>query len=134
MPTKAKILMVDDDLDFVEATKIMLENKSYQVVTACNGQEGLEKVEQERPDLIILDVMMPKKHGFEMCKELKSNPQYAQIPVLLLTAVGQNIPLSTYTVEMGLHTEADDYAEKPIETDDLVARVEDLLQRQKRAN
>lgn len=129
MSDKAKILMVDDDPDFVEAIKIMLENKSYQVVTACNGQEGKEKVEQEKPDLIILDVMMPKKHGFELCKELKKNPDFAQIPVLLLTAVGENIPTSTYSVQMGLDTEADDYLEKPVEPDVLIARVEELLQR-----
>jgi len=88
MKKQAKVLLIDDDPDFVEATKTVLESKSYQVFTAYNGDDGLSKVLEEIPDLIILDVVMPGKDGFAVCKELKENPHYyffSKIPVLLLT-------------------------------------------------
>lgn len=123
----AKILLVDDDPDFCEATKIILDSKSYEVSIAYDGVEGWEKVKAERPDLIVLDVMMPRKDGYEMCKELKKAPQYADIPVLLLTAVAENVPTSRYTTLMGMETEADDYINKPVEPSELVKRIEALL-------
>ena len=122
-----KILLVDDDMDFVEATKLILESKSYNVTSAYNGQEGLRKVKTEQPHLIILDVMMPEMDGYEVCANLKADPQYRHIPILLLTAVGENIQTSKYTKEMGLNTEADDYIPKPVEPVTLVERVENLF-------
>ncbi|MEW6001987.1 MAG: response regulator [Nitrospirota bacterium] len=124
---KKKILLVDDDADFVEATKLILESKSYNVTVAYDGQEGLKKVQTEQPDLIILDVMMPEMDGYEMCARLKADPRYNQIPILLLTAVGETIPTSKYTKEMGMRTEADDYIPKPVEPMKLVERVENLF-------
>jgi two-component system alkaline phosphatase synthesis response regulator PhoP len=123
----AKILLVDDDPDFCEATKIILESKSYEVSIAYDGIEGWEKVKDERPDLIVLDVMMPKKDGYVMCKELKADQKYAEIPVVLLTAVAENVPTSRYTTLMGMETEADDYIDKPVEPSELVKRIEALL-------
>jgi len=124
---KKKILLVDDDVDFVEATKVILESKSYDISVAHDGQEGLEKVRTERPDLIILDVMMPNMDGYEVCAKLKTDPACSRIPVLLLTAVGNAIPSSKYTKEMGMKTEADDYIPKPVEPLELVGRVEYLF-------
>jgi two-component system alkaline phosphatase synthesis response regulator PhoP len=121
------ILLVDDDMDFVEATKLILESKSYNVTSAYNGQECLKKVKTEQPHLIILDVMMPEMDGYEACAKLKADPQYRHIPILLLTAVGDNIPTSRYTKEMGMNTEADDYIPKPVEPVTLVERVENLF-------
>ena len=124
---KKKILLVDDDPDLVEAMKIILENKSYDVAVAHDGKEGLKKVETEQPNLIILDVMMPEIDGYEMCAKLKSDPQYRHIPILLLTAVGEAISTTTYTKEMGMRMEADDYIPKPVELMELVERVEKLF-------
>jgi len=122
-----KILLVDDDPDFVEAVSLILKSKKFDVVTAYNGIEGLNKVTSEKPDLIVLDVMMPEKDGYAVCKELKSNPQLRHIPVLLLTAVASHVPTTRYTQEMGLETEADDYLDKPVEPNVLVKRIESLL-------
>jgi CheY-like chemotaxis protein len=124
---KKKILLVEDDADFVEATKLILESKSYDVAVAYDGKEGLQKVKTEEPDLIILDVMMPEMDGYEVCAKLKADPQYRHIPILLLTAVGEAIPMSKYTKEMGMRTEADDYIPKPVEPMKLVERVENLF-------
>ena len=80
MTQPAKILLVDDDPVFVDATKIVLESK-YQVITAHDGDEGLEKARKLKPDLILLDIIMPTKDGFHVCKQLKKDPELANIPV-----------------------------------------------------
>jgi two-component system alkaline phosphatase synthesis response regulator PhoP len=122
-----KILIVDDDPDLVEAVTMILESKNYEVSAAYGGIEGLEKARTENPDLIVLDVMMPDKDGYVVCKELKADPELRKIPVLLLTAVVSKIPTSRYTQQMGLETEADDYIDKPVEPEVLVKRIETLL-------
>ncbi|MGB9715167.1 MAG: response regulator transcription factor [Thermodesulfovibrionales bacterium] len=124
---KKKILIVEDDIDFAEATKLILENRSYSVFVAYDGIEGLKKAQTLNPDLIILDVMMPEMDGYEVCAKLKADPKYRHIPILLLTAVGEAIPETKYTLEMGMKTEADDYISKPVEPVELVERVENLF-------
>jgi two-component system alkaline phosphatase synthesis response regulator PhoP len=122
-----KILIVDDDPDLVEAVSIILESKGYAVAAAYGGVEGLEKAKTENPDLIVLDVMMPDKDGYEVCKELKADEKYRSIPILLLTAVVSKISSTKYTQQMGMETEADDYVDKPVEPDELVRRIEVLI-------
>ena len=122
----AKILVVDDDPDLVESVTMILESKNHEVVQAYGGIEGLEKAKAEKPDAIVLDVMMPDKDGYEVCKELKGDPEYSDIPILLLTAVVSQIPNSAYTSRMGMETEADDYVDKPVEPGELVKLVERL--------
>jgi DNA-binding response OmpR family regulator len=122
-----KILIVDDDPDLVEAVSTILESKGYGVAAAYGGVEGLKKARTENPDLIVLDVMMPDKDGYEVCKELKADKKYRSIPVLLLTAVVSNIPTTKYTHLMGKDTEADDYMDKPVEPGELVKRIEVLI-------
>ena len=122
-----KILIVDDDPDLVEAVTMILESKDYDVIAAYGGIEGLEKAKAEDPDLIVLDVMMPDKDGYAVCKELKADPKYSNIPILLLTAVVSKISTTRYTQQMGLETEADDYIDKPVEPAELVKRIEILL-------
>jgi two-component system alkaline phosphatase synthesis response regulator PhoP len=122
-----KVLLVDDDVDFCEAAKLLLDSKGYKVVLANDGKEGLEKVRAENPDLVILDVMMPEMNGYDVCVVLKADPAFKNIPVILLTAVDQNLFKTTYTQAMGLMTEADDYIAKPVEPQDLVRRVEGWL-------
>jgi two-component system alkaline phosphatase synthesis response regulator PhoP len=127
----AKILIVDDDPDLVEAVTMILESKDHDVVAAYGGIEGLEKAKTEEPDLIVLDIMMPDKDGYAVCKELKADPKYREIPILLLTAVVSQVPKSSrWTHQMGLETEADDYIDKPVEPAELVKRIEVLLGRQ----
>ncbi len=124
-----KILVVDDDPDLVEATTIILKTKQYDVVPAYGGVEGLEKARTEKPDLIVLDVMMPDKDGYTVCKELKADAVLSAIPVLLLTAVVSHIPTTRYSHQMGMETEADDYIDKPVDPAELVKRIEALLSR-----
>jgi len=122
-----KILIVDDDPDLVEAVSTILESKGYAVAAAYGGVEGVAKAKSESPDLIVLDVMMPDKDGYEVCKELKADEQYRSIPILLLTAVVSKISTTKYTQQMGIETEADDYVDKPVEPDELVRRIEALM-------
>ena len=129
---KKKILLVDDDVDFAEATKLILESKSYDVILAHDGKECLNKVHAVQPDLIILDVMMPHMDGYEACARLKADPAFSRTPILLLTAVGDAMSSSKYTKEMGMKTEADDYIPKPVEPIELVERVENLFRNTQR--
>jgi len=127
---RKKILVVDDDPDLVEATSIILKTMKYDVSAAYGGVEGLEKARNEKPDLIVLDVMMPDKDGYAVCKELKADPELSGIPVLLLTAVVSHIPTTRYTRQMGMETEAVDFIDKPVEPQVLVERIEALLAKQ----
>lgn len=118
------VLIVDDDPDMVETVGMMLESKGYEVGKAYDGVEGEESVKQRRPDVMVLDVMMPRKNGYVLCAELKNNKETRDIPVILLTAVGEAVPTTTYSHADGMSTEADDYIPKPVDTQDLVAAIE----------
>jgi CheY-like chemotaxis protein len=124
---KKYILVVDDDPDLVETVAMMLESKGCEVGMAYDGVEGEESIKQRRPDLIILDVMMPRKDGYVLCAELKAHPETRDIPVVLLTAVGEAVPSTRYSHADGMATEADDYIPKPIDTDGLWQVVSNLL-------
>ena len=134
MSDPAKILVVDDDPDIIKATKRVLEARSYQVVTALNGEECLEKIREERPDLIIMDLLMPKLDGFGVCRELRENSEYAEysdIPILIATAVREEASRRRYELETGIDLNVDDYVEKPTRPLDLLHRVEKLLSKSK---
>ena len=124
-----KILVVDDEPAMVSAVKAVFRGKPYDVVTASNGEEGLRKVVEEKPDVIILDVIMPGKHGFEICHELKTEPQYkpyAKIPVLMLTVYPDDRDRARLSMREGMMMEAEDYLQKPFDPDELLERVERL--------
>lgn len=129
MAIKPKILIIDDDPDFVEATRIVLENKNYQVLAAYDGKEGMEKVRGERPDLVILDIIMPQEDGFKVCEEIKADPDLAKIPVIILTSLSERWSEVTLSVTRGLQLEAEDYIDKPVPPAELLNRVEKRLKR-----
>jgi two-component system alkaline phosphatase synthesis response regulator PhoP len=122
-----KILLVDDDLDFLEATKRMVESSGFGTDTAVNAEEGLEKAKKGKPDLIVLDVMMPGMDGWEACEVLKNTAETRDIPIIMLTAVASNVKETTYSHQSGKQTEADDYIPKPVEIEDLLKRIKRLL-------
>jgi CheY-like chemotaxis protein len=105
MKDKPKILIVDDDIDFVETTKTVLESKPYEVVVAHEGEEGLKKAREEKPDLILLDVIMPVKDGFTAAEQIKKDPQLSKIPVLMLTAFSSKRQESSIPVSRGFSLE-----------------------------
>ncbi len=125
----AKILVVDDDPDQVETVTMMLESKGHEVLTAYGGMEGLQKARAEKPDAVVLDVIMPDKDGFEVCKEMKGDPALREIPVLLLTSVASKFSETRFTPRMAMETEADDYVDKPVKPEEIAKRVEKLLAR-----
>jgi CheY-like chemotaxis protein len=130
MKNIAKILIIDDDPDYVEATKAILENKSYKVVVAYDRNDGMKKIDSEKPDLIILDIMMEKlDDGFTICYKLKHDPELKKIPVLSVSAVTEKTGLKFSPETDGEYFEADDYVEKPVRADDLLERVERLLKK-----
>lgn len=123
MADKKLILLVDDDPDFVEAVRVIVENGGYDVEVAYDGQEGLEAVAERKPDLIVLDVMMPVMNGHEACAKLKGDKETAEIPIILLTAVADRVTTSTYTHRDMLESEAEDYMPKPVEPNELLERI-----------
>ncbi len=127
MAEKKKILLVDDDPDFVEAVKVIVESGGYEVRVAYDGQEGLEAVAEEKPDLIVLDVMMPVMNGHEACGQLKNDPETAKIPIILLTAVAERVTTSTYSHRDMLESEAEDYMPKPVEPAELLELIKSWL-------
>jgi DNA-binding response OmpR family regulator len=122
---RVKILVIDDDVDFCEATKIILEQAGFDVMLANNGKEGLERTKKENPDVIVLDVMLPDINGFSMCRDLKEDPQYASKPILLLTAIGATI--ESYAGDIAKQHKADRYLSKPVESIELIAAINHLL-------
>jgi CheY-like chemotaxis protein len=130
MDKMAKILIIDDDPNFVEATKAILESKSYKVVAAYDKNEGMEKINSEKPDLILLDIMMKKlDDGFTLCYKLKHDPELKKIPVLAISAITEETGLKFSSETDGEYFEADDYVEKPVKADDLLERIEKLLKK-----
>ena len=129
MKGKSKILLVDDDKDFVEATKLVLESEPYEVIIAYDGDDGLTKARQEKPDLIILDIIMPVKDGFSAAEQLKKDPELGEIPVLMLTSFSQKVGETSLSVGQGLTLDAEDYVDKPVSPDELLGRVEKLLKK-----
>jgi DNA-binding response OmpR family regulator len=132
MPKQTKILVIDDDKDVHAVVKKILEPKSYEVISAYDGFEGLRKVVEERPNLIILDVIMPGKHGFDVCHELKTDEKYhffSNIPVLMLTVYPEKREEMHLSMREGMMMEAEDYLQKPVDPKELVKRVEELLKK-----
>ncbi|MCL4503756.1 MAG: response regulator [Deltaproteobacteria bacterium] len=121
------VLIVDDDPDLVETVAMMLQSKGFEVGKAYDGIEGEAAIKQRRPDVLVLDVMMPRKNGYQLCKELKSNKWTSDIPIVMLTAVGDAVPTTSYSHAEGMSMEAEDFIPKPVDAATLVEAVERLV-------
>lgn len=117
-----KILVIEDDPAISRLVDYTLRHEGYEVVTATNGLEGIRKAHHETPDLVILDVMLPGMDGFEICHQLRSEPDTAQLPILMFSAKAQEVDKKT-----GLKVGADDYLSKPTAPAEIVSRVAKLL-------
>ncbi|HSH14370.1 MAG TPA: response regulator [Desulfurivibrionaceae bacterium] len=117
------VLIVDDEPNIVLSLKFLITQEGYEVRTAGNGEEALRALANRVPDLVLLDVMMPKPDGFEICHAIRSTPAWRDIPVILLTAKGRDLER-----QKGLAMGANDYITKPFSNKDLVAKVQAILQ------
>jgi len=131
MGASAKILVVDDDPDMREALQMILESVGYRVVMAEDGEKCLSKLKEEQPDLLILDLLMPRMDGFEVCNALKDPryAKYARVPIIILSSVQEGVSQRRYELETGVQLDVDDYVEKPIESSVLLERVGKTLKR-----
>ena len=122
----AKILVADDDRNICELLKLYLEKEDYSVVLAGNGEEALARFDEENPDLILLDVMMPKLDGWQVCRELRKK---SECPIIMITAKGE-----TFDKVLGLELGADDYVVKPFEPKEIIARIKAVMRRTGKAS
>ncbi len=124
-----KILIIDDDPDFVAATTVVLEARGYQVFSAKDRKDGIDKIGRVLPDLIIMDVMMEKmSDGFELAREVKSDARYKKIPILMLTAVGEKTGFNfSHIAGDDAWLPVDDYSEKPVKPEELTVKIETLI-------
>ena len=127
MAEKRRILVVDDEPDFALLVQGNLQKEGFDVDVAYNGVEGLEKIKQNPPDAIVLDVMMPEKDGYEVCAELKKDSRYADIAILMLTAVADHVTSTRYSHFDGMSMEGDDYLPKPASAEEITDSIKSLL-------
>ena len=133
MPQKARILLVDDDLDFIEMHKAVLVNHGYEVISATSAQEGLERVRTEMPDLIVLDLMMEKHDaGFSFSRQIKSDPLFKKIPILMVTSVADATGYRFSMEKDGYWMKTDEFLDKPVEPSVLVDTVDKLLEKKEK--
>jgi DNA-binding response OmpR family regulator len=118
----ARILIAEDEPNIVASLEFLLQKEDYEVRVARNGEEALELVERFRPDLVLLDVMMPLRSGFDVCRKIRENPALRRIKIVMLSARGRDVER-----EQGLALGADAYVTKPFSTKELLAKVSELL-------
>ena len=129
MGDKKSILLIDDDPEFVSLLQRKMNKLNCKIDTAYDGDEGIKKARSNPPDLIVLDVMMPVKDGFQTCKELKADPSSSEIPVILLTAVADHIADTSYSQHDAMSIEADEYVPKgPDCSEQVLECVQDFLE------
>jgi len=117
-----QVLIVDDAPNIVLSLEFLMKKEGYDVRSVSNGEEAMEAIAEKTPDLILLDGMMPRKDGYEVCQELRANPDWQNIKIVMLTAKGRDVER-----EKGLALGADDYVTKPFATQELVEKVKGLL-------
>ncbi|WP_243357945.1 response regulator [Fundidesulfovibrio terrae] len=122
--TKESVLIVEDDEDILQLLEYNFRNAGFEVTTAGDGLDALAKIRRQRPDLVLLDIMLPGADGFEVCKNIKRDPKTAQVPVIMLTARGEEVDRI-----VGLELGADDYVVKPFSPRELILRARAVLKR-----
>jgi two-component system sensor histidine kinase/response regulator len=122
------VMVVDDDPDILDAVTTILSTQPYAIVTARDGLECVDKVRAQIPDVMVLDLLMPKMDGFAVVRELRQNPKYASVPILILTSVREDASRRRYELETGLAMDVQDYVEKPVSPQDILERVRNLLE------
>lgn len=123
------ILIADDDPDVRETLKLMLDDTSHHLQFAKHGEEVMKKIQEDPPDLLVLDLLMPRKDGFEVIKELEDDTSHSEIPILILTSVKEKASERRYELETGLSLDVEDYIEKPVNPSDFIHRVEKILEK-----
>ena len=118
-----KVLIVDDEKNIITSLEFLMTKAGYQVQVAHNGEDGLQKIAQFQPDLILLDAMMPKLNGFDVCRQVRQNSNWQHIKIIMLTARGREVDINK-----GLSLGADTYVTKPFSTRELMDKVSQLLQ------
>ncbi len=127
MEKEAYILIVDDDPDILEGILTILETQPYRLATARDGKKCMEMIAEDIPDLLILDLLMPRMDGWGVIREMRSEPRYAGIPIMVLTTVIEDASRRRYELETGMAMSVQDYVQKPAKPNDLINRVERLL-------
>jgi CheY-like chemotaxis protein len=127
MTEKPYILIVDDDPDILEGITMILETQSYRLATARDGKRCMEMIEEEIPDILILDLLMPRMDGWGVIRELRSEPRYSTLPIMVLTTVVEDASRRRYELETGLAMDVQEYIQKPARPDDLIQCIEKLL-------
>ncbi len=127
MVEKPYILIVDDDPDILEGILTILETQPYHLATARDGKKCMELISQDVPDLLILDLLMPRMDGWGVIRELRSEPRYTNVPIMVLTTVIEDASRRRYELETGMAMDVQDYIQKPTKPADLIQRVEKLL-------
>ncbi|MDJ0803900.1 MAG: response regulator [Desulfobacterales bacterium] len=127
MTDKKRVLVVDDEPDFALLVQGNLQKEGFDVDVAYNGMEGLEKIKQNPPDAVVLDVMMPEMDGYEVCAQMKKDERFADIAILMLTAVADHVTSTRYSHFDGMSMEADDYLPKPASAEEITDSLKSLL-------
>jgi CheY-like chemotaxis protein len=128
MDKQPYILVVDDDPDILDGILAVLESQPYRLQTARDGKRCLEMIEIERPDLLILDLLMPRMDGFAVIRFLRENPEYDKLPIMVLTTVVEDASRRRYELETGLGMDVQDYIQKPVLPGELIRRVKRSLE------
>ena len=121
------ILIVDDDPDILDNIITVLETQPYRLATARDGKKCMAMIKEEIPDLLILDLLMPRMDGWGVIREMRSEPQYMEVPIMVLTTVIEDASRRRYELETGLAMDVQEYIQKPVAPSDLIRRVERLL-------
>ena len=128
MTKPGKVLVIDDDPDFLQVTQLALERDGHEVVAAADGAEGLHKAETERPEVVILDLLMAPQDGFAICESLRKTEEARRPAILVISAIGEKLHKSFSSLDVGTRLDVDGYLDKPVDLHVLVRTVNELLQ------
>jgi DNA-binding response OmpR family regulator len=129
MAEKPYILIVDDDPDILEAVTTILETQPYRLKTARDGKQCMMLINEEIPDLLILDLLMPRMDGWGVIREMRSEPKFSKVPIMILTTVIEDASRRRYELETNMAMDVQDYVQKPVRPDELIRRTENLLKK-----